>query len=199
MIGYFCAIWIWNTFIVFLPSYLLHEFNISLAKMGFFASVPWIGGAIGSMSSGFVAGWVAKRFNLSPLKANQYLVTIYAAMAAVALISMSYVNHFETAVALMTFTLVFVSAINSSAWTMASEIAPPSMVSSVSSIQNFGGAFSPLAAGFIVDATGSYSLAFLSAGVIALLGGVSYLWIVDKPIEEKAKATLSAQPGLSTV
>lgn len=82
IIGYFCAIWIWNTFIVFMPSYLLHTYDISLAKMGFYASIPWLGGAAGSMSSGFVAKWVAGRFGLTPLKANQRLVASYAMLAA---------------------------------------------------------------------------------------------------------------------
>ena len=84
ILGYFCAIWIWNTFVVFLPTYLLHEFDISLTKMGFYASVPWIGGAIGSVCSGFIAAWAAKRFRISPLKANQRLATVYAAFAALA-------------------------------------------------------------------------------------------------------------------
>lgn len=189
VIGYFCAIWIWNTFIIFMPSYLLHAYNISLAKMGFYASVPWLGGALGSMSSGYIVKWIGGRFGLSPLKANQRIVAAYAMFAACALLEISYITSFEAAMALMTITLFFVSAINSCAWSMASEIAPPSMVSSVSSIQNFGGyfggAFSPLVAGMIVDATGSFSWAFLSAGLIAVCGGLSYLFIVNSRIEDR--------------
>lgn len=191
VLGYFYAIWIWNTFIVFLPMYLLHAYHISIQKMAFYASLPWIGGGIGSISSGFIAKWTAGRFRISPLKANQRMVATCASLAAAALVGTAFLRGFEVTVALMTITLFFVSAINSSAWSMASEVAPPSMVSSVSSIQNFGGyfggAFAPLAAGFIVDATGSYSLAFCVAALIALLGAISYLWIVDKPIEEKGK------------
>jgi sugar phosphate permease len=191
VLGYFCAIWIWNIFIVFIPSYLLHEYNISIMKMGVYASVPWLGGALGSICSGFVAKWFATRFNLSPLKSNQRLVSIYAVLAACSLIAIAYINHLEVVIALMTFTLVFVSAINSSAWSMASLVAPPSLVSSVSSIQNFGGyfggAFSPLVTGFIVDYTGSYMMAFFSAGIVAIGAAVSYLWIVKKPLEDEDK------------
>lgn len=65
------------------------------------------------------------------------------------------------------------------------------MISSGSSIQNFGGyfggVFAPLASGFIADTTGSYSLAFGVPELIVLLGAISYLWIVGKPIEEKGK------------
>lgn len=188
VLGYFCAIWIWNTFIVFLPMYLLHTYHVSITKIAFYAALPWIGGGIGSVSSGFIAGWTAKRFGISPLKANQRLVATYALFAAAALIGTAMLHNFEATVALMTVTLFFISAINSSAWSMASEIAPPSMISSVSSIQNFGGyfggAFAPLVAGYIVDTTGSYALAFIAAGCIAILGAISYLWIVNRPIED---------------
>jgi cyanate permease len=56
----------------------------------------------------------------------------------------------------------------------------------VGSIQNFGGyfggAFSPVVTGFIVDATGSYLLAFVSSGICAAL---CYWFIVKDPIEER--------------
>lgn len=187
VLGYFCAIWIWNTFVVFLPMYLSHTYNVSITKIALYAALPWVGGGIGSVSSGFIARWVASRFQITPLKANQRLVASYALFAAVSLVCTGLLHNFLGTVALMTVTLFFVSAINSSAWTMASEIAPPTMISSVSSIQNFGGyfggAFAPLLAGFIVDQTGSYTLAFLVAGAIAVLGAISYLWIVKKPID----------------
>ncbi|CAE6898127.1 MFS transporter [Paraburkholderia domus] len=185
--GYFCAIWIWNTFVVFLPMYLSHTYHVSIAKIALYASLPWIGGGVGSVSSGFIARWVASRFEITPLKANQRLVASYALFTAISLVCTGLLHNFLGTVALMTVTLFFVSAINSSAWTMASEIAPPSMISSVSSIQNFGGyfggAFAPLLAGFIVDRTGSYTLAFFVAGAIAAFGAISYLWIVKKPID----------------
>lgn len=188
VLGYFCAIWIWNTFVVFLPMYLMHTYHVSITKIAFYASLPWIGGGIGSVCSGFIAKWAASRFGVSPLRANQRLVAMYAVFAAAALMGTAMLRNFEATVALMTVTLFFISAINSSAWSMASEIAPPSMISSVSSIQNFGGyfggAFAPLVAGYIVDTTGSYALAFITAGVIAILGAISYLWIVNRPIEE---------------
>jgi hypothetical protein len=48
----------------------------------------------------------------------------------------------------------------------------------------FGGAFSPVVAGMIVDITGSYSLAFISGGVIAGGAALCYWFIVKHPIEE---------------
>ncbi|MEM5438696.1 MFS transporter [Paraburkholderia diazotrophica] len=41
ILGYFCAIWLWNLFLVFLPLYLLDRFHISLTQLGVYASIPW--------------------------------------------------------------------------------------------------------------------------------------------------------------
>lgn len=198
ILGYFCAIWIWNTFIVFLPLYLLATYHISLAKLGIFASVPWIGGAFGAICSGFVAKWVMRRFKMAPLKANKCLISLYALLAAVALACMPASDTLGLTIVITTIALIFIAAINATAWTMASDIAPPSMVGSVSSIQNFGGyfggAFAPLVTGMIVDATGSYTLAFLSAAVIAVGAAICYFWIVDKPIEAEEAPEVAHHP-----
>jgi len=75
-------------------------------------------------------------------------------------------------------------------WALAGDVAPPSMIASVGSIQNFGGyfggAFSPIVAGMIVDATGSYTLAFVSAGIIVACAAICYWFIVKQPIEVPA-------------
>lgn len=192
--GYFCAIWIWNSFIVFLPLYLHATFHVSLAKLGIYASIPWIGGALGAMSSGFVTRLAMTRFALTSKRATQIVIAVYSVGAAIALSSLTQVHELDAAIAIVTIALAFTSAINSLAWALAAEIAPAPMVSSVSSIQNFGGylggALSPLVTGAIVDATGSYSIAFSLASVVGLLGGACYLWWVKNSISEEEASTV---------
>ena len=71
-------------------------------------------------------------------------------------------------------------------------VAPSSLVASVSSVQNFGGyfggAFSPVVAGFIVDRTGSYSLAFIIGGVIAGCAALFYWFMARRRVEEDGAA-----------
>lgn len=194
--GYFCAIWIWNSFIVFLPMYLQATFHVSLAKLGIYASIPWIGGALGAMSSGFVVKKVMKRFALSGKRANQIVIAAYSVGSGIALSILTQVHGLGATIAIVTVALAFTSAINAMAWALAAEIAPASMVSSVSAIQNFGGYFggalSPLVTGAIVDATGSYSIAFSLASVIGILGGACYLWWVKHPISDEEAPTVFA-------
>jgi MFS family permease len=90
-------------------------------------------------------------------------------------------------IALLTFSLACISSITGNAWGLAGDVAPASKVASLGALQNFGGyfggTFSPILAGFIVDATGSYSLAFISGGIIAACSALCYLLILRKPIE----------------
>ena len=84
-------------------------------------------------------------------------------------------------------------SITRNAWALAADIAPSSLVASVSAIQNFGGyfggAFSPVAAGFIVDRTGSYSLAFVIGGAIAGCAALFYWFMARRPVVEGAPSS----------
>ncbi|MBA9027327.1 MULTISPECIES: MFS transporter [Bacillaceae] len=192
ILGFFCTIWIWNIFLVFLPLYLLDEYQISLAQMGIYASIPWIGGGIGNLTGGFMTKKMVESGFASPMKSKQILISICAVMAGISVILLPFVNNIASTIVLLTFALFFVSAITGNAWALATDVAPSSMVASVGSIQNFGGyfggAFSPVVAGLIVQSTGSYSLAFISGGIIACCAAICYLFIVKNPIEEPAKA-----------
>jgi sugar phosphate permease len=192
ILGYFCAIWLWNLMLVFIPLYLLDRFHISFAQMGFYASVPWFGGALGEI----VAGWVAKKLvdsgTASAMGAKRGLIVCCSIGAAVCAVALPFASTITLSITLMTIGLAFIAATIGNAWALAGDIAPPSMVGSVSAIQNFGGyfggAFSPVAAGFIVDHTGSYSLAFISGGIIAGCAALFYWFMAKQRVEDATQA-----------
>lgn len=193
ILGYFCTMWIWNIFLVFLPSYLQDTFHVTLTEMGIYSAIPWLGGAVGNIASGFVAKALVDRRGMEPMAARQRIIAICAIGSAVFVIAIPFASTLAATVVLLTLSLGFVSAITGSAWALAGDIAPSSMVASVASIQNFGGyfggAFAPLAAGLIVDMTGSWAMAFISGGIIAAGAAICYLWIVKAPIVADAAAT----------
>jgi sugar phosphate permease len=191
ILGFFCTIWIWNIFLNFLPLYLLNTQQIKLSSLGIYASIPYIGGIIGDIVGGYITKVLTDRGIASPIHAKRGVISVCAIIAAVLLIMVPFVHGLGITITLLTLALCFISAITGSAWALASDIAPPSMVGSVGAIQNFGGyfggAFSPIVAGMIVDSTGSYSLAFISGGIIAGCAALCYWFIVRKPIEELAE------------
>src|SRR5690625_475515 len=75
-------------------------------------------------------------------------------------------------------------------WAISSDIVPDSHAARFGGIMNFGGYFggalAPIVTGAVVDATGSYTPSFLVAGLIAVLGGLCYGFMVRKPIHSIA-------------
>jgi sugar phosphate permease len=192
ILGYFCTIWLWNIFLVFLPLYLLDRFHISFTQLGVVAGIPWAGGAIGEIAVGYLAKKMVDRQLASPIDAKRLLIACCAAGAAVCAIALPFTQALSVTLVLFTVGLAFIAAVVGSAWALAADIAPSSMVASVSAIQNFGGyfggAFSPVVAGFIVDRTGSYALAFISGGIIAGCAALFYWFMARQPIREDAAA-----------
>lgn len=187
ILGFFCTIWIWNIFLVFLPLFLTNVHGVTLKELGIYAGIPWVGGIFGNIFGGYLTKKMVDKEMASPIKAKRIAISVSAICAAIVVCAVPFVESLAMTIALLTLALCFISAMTGSAWALAGDIAPPSMVASVGSIQNFGGyfggAFSPVIAGLIVDSTGSYSLAFISGGVIAGCAALCYWFIVNKPIE----------------
>lgn len=191
ILGFFCTIWIWNIFLVFLPLYLVEVHGVTLQELGIYASIPWVGGIFGAIFGGYLTKKLVDKGITSPVKAKRALISICAILAAIVVIFVPFVDSLTMKITLFTLALCFISAITGSAWALAGDIAPPSMVASVGAIQNFGGYFggalSPFIAGLIVDKTGSYSLAFISGGIIAGCAALCYWFLVKNPIQERVE------------
>jgi sugar phosphate permease len=190
ILGYFCAIWLWNLFLVFLPLYLLDRFHISFAQLGIYASIPWIGGAVGEIIVGYLTKKMVDRGMATPIGAKRMWIVICAIGAAASAVAMPFVDSLALTITLMTLGLAFLASIIGAAWALASDVAPKSMIASVSAIQNFGGyfggAFSPVVAGFIVDRTGSYSIALIMGGLVAGSSAFFYWFMVRRVVPDPA-------------
>src|SRR6185437_12932404 len=86
--------------------------------------------------------------------------------------------------------LTGVAAAGAVVWTLPSLIAPKGGVGTVGGIMNFAnnlmGVAAPIVTGFIVGATNSFASAFLIAGVILVVGIVSFVFVMGRiePIAE---------------
>jgi MFS family permease len=192
MAGFFCVIWIWNIFIVFLPLYLQEERGVTIAGSGWLAAIPYLGAAI----LGITGGWVMTRYTRAsgrdPLTAKRHVMSVAAVAAGVLICLIPLVADLTLALIVMTVALGFVATMQAAAWAMPGDIVNSSQVASAGAIQNFGGyfggAFAPLLTGVIADATGSYAPSFIIGGVIAALAAVAYTVLVRRPMAvEKAE------------
>jgi MFS family permease len=190
MFGYFCVIWVWNIFIVFLPLYLQEARGISIRGSGNLAAVPYLGAAILGIFGGYVMMRYTKLRGCDPLTGKRHVMTASALVAGALICLLPFVQSIPMAILVMTVALGFLATMQAAAWAMPGDIVDSSQVASVGAIQNFGGYFggalAPLLTGIIADATGSYTPSFVIAGVIAALAAVAYTTLVRKPLAPAA-------------
>lgn len=84
MAGFFCNLWVYQIFLVFIPMFIIEQFGVKFSSLGLAASVPWVGAIIGDIVSGIVSGKLAERSGWTTLKAKK--VTIVAALLLQAIV-----------------------------------------------------------------------------------------------------------------
>jgi MFS transporter, ACS family, D-galactonate transporter len=202
--GFFCNMWVYQIFLVFIPLYIINQFGIKFSSLGLVASVPWIGAIIGDLVSGVISGKLSARSGWSTLKAKKVTIVGALVLQAVVLALLPFNGMFgegaglTVAVILMAFALGFNGGVVAHAWSIPAEVTAPTTVASVAAVQNFGGflgaTVSPLVAGAIVDATHSFTLVFLISAIVSVIGGGIYFWFVGKPIiREEETSSLMTQ------
>jgi len=181
--GIFYTVWVYLTW---LPSYLQKSRGFSLSTTGWLAALPFLCGIVGVLFGGWLsarliaAGWPTVRARKLPIVGG-------AVLAAAAVLPVAYVSNDVLNIALLCLGYFAAQIPIGCIWTLAADIAERHLVASLGAIQNFGGflgaAVGPVVTGAILQATNSYDLVFLMAGILLLVGAISYGFFVreDRP------------------
>jgi len=190
--GYFCNMFVYQIFLTFIPLFVIDAFGVEFESLGLVASIPWIGAIIGDLVSGVVSGRLSDRPGWTTMRAKKTVIIAALVLQAVVLTLIPFNGLFgdgaglPIAVTLMAFALGFNGAVVAHAWSLPAEVTTRSTVASVASLQNFGGflgaTVSPLLAGVIVDATGSFDVVFLVSAAVAVCSAVCYHLFVNRPV-----------------
>jgi cyanate permease len=82
--------------------------------------------------------------------------------------------------------LFFIYLAGNSGWGLVQCIAPPGVIASVATIQNFGSfvcaSVAPVVTGWLLDRTHSFNLPLMICAGVSILGGLTYLFVVKDPI-----------------
>ncbi|MCA3872458.1 MAG: MFS transporter [Burkholderia sp.] len=184
MIGLFCLNFAIYFFITWFPSYLLQSRGFSLASLGTWGMLPallaipggWLGGYVSD--SLFRRGWSATAARKTCLVLGMLMSSSIALSA--------FVENVWACLGLFALAYASLSFAGANVWTLVGEIAPtPAHVASIGGIQNFAG---NLAGIFITTFTGvmlsitkgSFVVPLAVAGVLCVVGALSYLLIVGK-------------------
>jgi len=203
MLGQAGYLYIYYMFATWIPGYLSLERNMSVLDTGLVGMLPFLVGTVAVV----FGGWAADRLIVDGARVT--LVRKGFAVggllgATVLTIAGAYATDTVLAVGLLTLAVASFSLSTASVNSMPIDVAPPHIVSSLTSLQNFGGnvggSFAPIVTGALLTATGDFTVPRLvGAGVALVFGCGSYGFIVGNLDRELSKDDLAASGATAIV
>ena len=181
-------LYVYYVFATWLPGYLALQQHMSIMSTGFFAMLPFVAGIAFTLLGGWLSDrLVARGASVSLVRRSFAVGGIFASTVFIVVAAFSH----EAWVAVTAFTLA-VSALSlttASANAMPIDVAPPHLVSSCASIQNFGGniggALAPLITGVLISWSGSFVVPLLFTAAVGLLFGCGGFGLVVNNLDRE--------------
>jgi len=175
-ISFFSYAYVLYFFLSWFPSYLTMSRHLDVSRMSLLNAIPWILGTFGLLLSGLICDLLS--FICPNLLAARKLVLVSCLVLAGTCVSLTgLVSSLSWAVALMAVTIFCVYLTGATYWAIVQDVVSAEHVGAASGfvhlIANCAGIIGPAVTGFIVQATGAFTSAFLLAGGIAFLGALA--------------------------
>jgi sugar phosphate permease len=180
-------------FLTWLPGYLVKTMHMDILRSAGYAAIPWL---VATITDLFVGGWlidhlVAKGRDESRVRKT---VLVTGMVFGLAVLGATQTTDPVWAITWISVALGGLAAAAPVGWSLPSLIAPRGGVGTVGGIMNFAnnlmGAAAPIVTGVIVGQTNSFANAFLVAGVILVVGILSFMFLLGRiePVPEPRQA-----------
>ncbi|MES3022812.1 MAG: MFS transporter [Pseudomonadota bacterium] len=178
-------------FLTWLPGYLVQTMHMSILKSAGYAAIPW---AFATLTDLFVGGWlidhlISRGWDESKVRKG---VLVTGMLFGLAVFGATQTTDPVWAIFWISIALGGLASAAPVGWSLPSLIAPKGGAGTIGGIMNFAnnlmGAAAPIVTGFIVGATNSFTNAFFVAGVILVVGIISFVFLLGKiePIPDPA-------------
>ncbi|MCM3729353.1 MFS transporter [Neobacillus cucumis] len=189
--AFFAYSYILFFFMTWFPSYLTSARHLDMKSMSYANTLPWIVGAIGLASGGFISDYIYKLTN-KLLFSRKIIIVIGLLVSAVCVGMTGLASTLGSALALMSVGIFFMYITTSCYWAIVQDSVKGTNVGGVSGFVHFlantAGIVAPSITGFVVQSTGSYTGAFFLAGGFAIVASI-LVYIFVKPMEKSKKGT----------
>lgn len=180
-IGQYCINTLTYFFLTWFPVYLVKERGLSILQAGFVATLPALCGFIGGLLGGVISDAILLK--TKSLTLARKLPIVGGMLLSMSIIACNYVDGQALVVGFMALAF-FGKGIGALGWAVVSDTSPKEAGGVSGGLFNTFGNLSsittPIVAGYIVAATGSFNGALLFVGANALVAAVAYLVIVGK-------------------
>ncbi len=180
---YICQFCLGATTIFFLtwfPTYLVDFRGLDFIKSGFYASIPYLAAFLGVLLAGFTSDYLVKKGYSTEVSRKAPIIT--GMLLSIAIIGANYTENTTLIIVFLSIAF-FGNGLASIAWIFISLIAPKNNIGLIGGTFNFIGGLSavivPIVIGYLVQ-DGDFSPALFFIGAMALLGLISYTFIVGK-------------------
>jgi MFS family permease len=186
MIGYFCQGWTGWLYVTWMPSLLSKNYGLELKKSSLFYAGTLLCAMVAEPLGGVVTDHLLRRTG-SLLIARPLLIATSWVLAVASLLPAIMVHDLLIGMTGFTLALFFLGFAISPIWTATMDIAP-AYAGSASALMNAAGAvagiISPVAFGWILERTGSWTTPFTVSLGLLLVGAIVTFWFrPDRPLD----------------
>jgi len=177
--------------LTWLPSYLSSALGVDLLHSALYTSVPWL---FATFTDLVVGGWLVDALiqrGWNPIRVRQ-VVLIGGTAFGLGILGAARAHTPVTALLWISISIGGLSAASPVGWSIPSLIAPRESVGTLGGILNFcnqlAGIAAPIVTGYVVQATHSFSWAFVAATIFLFVGIAGYVFLLGQiePIPEPA-------------
>lgn len=182
-IGYAAYAFAFFVLLTWVPSYMARTFSLAIFPTALGVAIPWlVAAAVDVLIGGMLVDALIKRgMNATNVRRAVLIIGMILGLAVVFAATTKDSNVAITCIAIGLAGLGMSAPV---AWSLPSLIAPRGTVGSVAGLMNCAGAFAaiaaPVSAGYIVNATASFTNVFLTAAVVLVIGILSYVFVLGR-------------------
>lgn len=180
--GYFFYGYVWFLYISWLPSYLYEVLGFSIRDTGWWAGFAYGCLAVVVIVAGYAADLLIKK-GYTPTKVRKGFIIVGFLFGSL-ILPVPFINNPISAMILVVITISGMGLATANTWAITQSVAPPGTIGTLAGIQNFGatsgGFIAPIITGFLIKLTGSYTPAFVLAGLGMLTGIGCYHFLIGK-------------------
>jgi len=166
-------------FLTWFPTYLATERHMEWLQVGFYAVMPFIAASAGVVSGGWVSDILIKRTGSANLGRKLPILTGLLLASTIVLANYTASNGIVIVILSVAF---FGQGMVNLGWTLITDVAPKNLIGLTGGVfnlcANLAGILTPLVIGMIVGKTGSFVGALAYIAVVAIIGALSYIFIV---------------------